>query len=278
MASAGPDASLIATQPEETGPPWLPLLRRLSDVSPHWVVWKNVDSALSGTGDIDAAAPPTDWPVITDEFRRWAATYALGPVVVCRHIPGGLNLIAVPPRMPTFLEIGVKARKVWRGATLFVLDDLKPLMIEDERGFRRLRLGAEGLFKFVLNGTRRGGRPDWDALRAKHVLEQIRDDPAGTRAAARLFGTVEDSLVKATERAVAGEWDRTAMLKVEAWALAKALGAPRVLLDRLRFRAVSSATCPVVATLLTRRRRIPDDREAWMRLVATTHSVYDGHA
>ena len=25
---------------------WLPLLRRLTEVSPHWVVWKNADAAL----------------------------------------------------------------------------------------------------------------------------------------------------------------------------------------------------------------------------------------
>ena len=98
---------------------WLPLLRRLTLVSATWLVWKNVESALRGSGDIDAAADPRDWPAIEQEFIAWAASEGVGPVVACPHIPGGLNLVAAPPRGVTLLEMGVKDRKIWRGATLF---------------------------------------------------------------------------------------------------------------------------------------------------------------
>jgi hypothetical protein len=250
---------------------WLPLLRRLSDASQNWVVWKNVDSALSGIGDIDAAAPAEDWVVIEEEFRRWAARGELGPVVVCHHIPGGLNLISIPPDFPSFLEVGVKDRRIFRGSTLFVADDLKPLMQMDPRGFRRIRPGAEGLFKLLLNGTRRGGLPNWEGIRDKHVLELLREDPQGMRMAAQLLGPAARPLVAGAEGAMAGGWNRGAMFLVDAWAVMRALRSPVVLLRRLRFRLYGK-DCPIVRAILTDHRRVPADREGWLRQVALTHA------
>jgi hypothetical protein len=78
------------------------LLQGLTEASPGWLVWRNTESALTGTGDIDAAADETDWPVIEAEVRRWAVEQDVGPVVVCHHIatPAGhsaLPLSAVDP-------------------------------------------------------------------------------------------------------------------------------------------------------------------------------------
>jgi hypothetical protein len=250
---------------------WLPLLRRLAEACPDWVVWKNAESALSGIGDIDAAAPRKDWDVIEGEFRRWAAERDLGPVLVCHHIPGGLNLICIPKDLPTFLEVGVKDRRVFRGSTLFVAGDLKPMMQMDPRGFRRIRPGAEGLFKLLLNGTRRGGRPNWVGIRDKHVLELLREDPQGMRMAARLLGPAGKPLVAGAERAMAGGWDRGAMMLVEGWALVRALRSPLVLVKRLQFR-LRGKDCPIVRAILTTHRRIPADREGWLREVALSHA------
>jgi hypothetical protein len=255
---------------------WLPLLRRLTEASPSWVVWKNVDSALSGTGDIDAAAPETDWPLIEREFRQWATEFAFGPVIVCHHIPGGLNLVAVPPTMSTLLELGVKARRIWRGATLFVLDDLKPLMVLDPRGFRRIRPGAEGLFKLLLNGARWNGMPNPDSLRSKRVAELLREDPDGAWMAAQLLGPARGAMLRAAQRVAVGDWDRRAILTVEGWALLRALRSPVITVKRARFRLRAKATCPVISTLLGDHRRIPDDREAWLRRVAASHPVFGG--
>ena len=152
---------------------WLPLLQRLSEVCPSWLVWKNADSAFTGTGDIDSAAPDGEWQNIEREFRAWATQQEIGPAIVCRHIPGGLNLVAVPMDGSTLLEVGVKANKLWRGSILFVLDDLLPLVEWDQRGFRRVRPGAEGLFKLLLNGVRWDGNPNQDGLVSKHVIELL---------------------------------------------------------------------------------------------------------
>src|SRR5437016_3364914 len=123
---------------------WLPLLRRLSQRIPEWIVWKNVDSAFYGRGDIDAAAPKSAWPTIQNEFVMWAQELELTPVIICKHIPGGLNLVAAPSGLSTLLEVGVKDSKIWRGTLLFNVHDLLPLIINDPLGFRRIRPGAEG--------------------------------------------------------------------------------------------------------------------------------------
>lgn len=253
---------------------WLPLLRRLTQVLPEWAVWKNVESAFTGTGDIDAAAPERDWPTVQREFVRWAADGALDPVIVCPHIPGGLNLIAAPISSPTLLEMGVKARKIWRGSTLFVLDDLLPLMELDARGFRRIRVGAEGLFKLLLNGMRWDGRPDAEALASKNVIEQLRADPEGVRLAARLLSPAGARVARAAERVAAGGWDRAGLLAAESVALGRALGHPGVALSRLRFRLRAQSECPVVTTLLRDRRRVPPDRDRWLAEVRRTHEVH----
>jgi hypothetical protein len=264
---------------------WLPLLRRLSEVCPNWLVWKNAESAFTGTGDIDSAAPDSDWGTIEREFRAWAAEQEIGPAVVCRHIPGGLNLVAVPVDGSTLLEVGVKANKLWRGSILFVLDDLLPLVEWDDRGFRRLRPGAEGLLKLLLNGVRWDGAPNREGLRDKGVIELLNRDPEGARLVTRRFGAVRGLLITAADRAAAGQWDRTAMLAVQAWAFAAAARRPGVTLARARFLALNRmglpftqrTRCPVVAAL-DNGRRIPPDRASWLRHVAANHTVYDDTA
>ncbi|MDQ2912142.1 MAG: hypothetical protein M3T56_02690 [Chloroflexota bacterium] len=254
---------------------WLPLLRRLTQVSSSWLVWKNVDSALFGIGDIDAAAAEGDSEMIQREFFSWARERRVGPVVVCTHIPGGLNLIAIPPRQQTFLEFSVKARKAFRGGTLFVLEDLTPLIEMDPRGFRRLRSGAEGLLKLVLNGMRWGGRPNPVGLREKHVPELLRADPSGVALAAKLFGPAEHAAVAGAEAVARGAWNRRAMLTIETFAVARALRHPLVLGQRVWFRTRTKQTCPVVRAILVEGRRIPADRDRWLRLIESNHAVLE---
>jgi hypothetical protein len=253
---------------------WLPLLRSFSNVSSSFVVWKNVESALYGTGDIDAAAKRDDWPVLVGEFRRWAEDAGVGPVVVCEHIPGGINMIAVAPSLDSFLEVGLKERRLWRGATLFHVEDLRSLIYEDARGFRSVRPGAEGAFKLLLNGTRYGGRKNREAIRSKGVVENLRADPAGVEAASPLVGPARGALVRGARAAAAGGWDRPAMLMVESWAVMRAMSDLRMLVRRMYFKLVRTQTCPVVKAILRQGRTIPGDMAEWLDDVATNHAVY----
>ena len=255
---------------------WLPLLKDLTAASPGWLVWKNAESAFTGSGDIDAAADDGDWPLVEERFHAWAEAQGVGPVIVCHHIAGGLNLVAVARDLPTFLEMGVKARRIWRGATLFVHQDLLPMAMRDDRGFRRLRPGAEGLFKLLLNGTRRDGGPNETALRDKGVREQLRADPEGVRQAARLLGRAQGAMLVGARRAAEDSWDRRAMLAVQGWMLLCALRRPDVLLARLRFRLRGRRTCPVIEAILRGGRHIPGDPDAWLAEVARNHTILDG--
>ena len=74
--------------------PWLLLARRLTSSAPTWGVWKRPNSALEGEGDIDAVASEEDWGTVVDEYRLWASEQAFDPVLVCRHVPGLLILVA----------------------------------------------------------------------------------------------------------------------------------------------------------------------------------------
>jgi hypothetical protein len=251
----------------------LPLLRRLTEVSPSWVVWKNVDSAVTGIGDVDSAAPVADWPVLTDEFRSWAATHGLGPVIACPHAPNLLHLVALDGPAP-FFELDLVARKVFLGSTMFVPGDLLPLSEFDARGFRRTRPGAEGLIKLVNNGARRDGRPNHEGLRAKRIPELLARDPDGVRDAARaLFGPARRAVLDLSDAVVAGRWDRRAMLAVQGWFLVRAVGEPASVAARLRFRS-NREKCPVLVAVFSGR-RVPGDLEEWINRVAREHEVFD---
>src|SRR5205823_11021680 len=135
-------------------------------------------------GDVDSIGPLQDWPAIERTFRAWAAANGFGPVVACPHAPFLLHLVALAPDRPQFYELDVNRRKIFLGSTLFRPVDVEPFAVVDERGYRRLRPGAEGLLKLVQNGMHRDGSPDPEGLRAKGVEHLLRQDPQGSADAA----------------------------------------------------------------------------------------------
>ncbi len=256
--------------------PWMPLLQRLTRLSPRWAVWKNADFALAGEGDIDSVAPQGDWPLMAREFRSWVTEHHLGPAFACRHIPIGVEFIAVPARAEMFVEIGAKARRIFRGSTMYTAEDFVPLMRMDARGFRVLRPGAEGLFKLLLGGFGWDGHPHWEQLVAKNVPDLLRDDPVGVREAAKLLGVARAPAIAAAEAAARGEWDRRAVLFVEARSLARGALEPEVVARKLHYQMGVKSRCPVLRVLFKDRRRIPADRERWLQEVAAGHEVWSG--
>jgi hypothetical protein len=256
----------------DRAPVWLELLCGLTEISPSWVVWKNVDSALHGFGDIDSAAPRSEWPALSGAFRRWAAANRLGPVIECPHAPNLMHLVALNGDEP-FLELDLVGRKVFLGSTLFLPEDLAPLIEMDARGFRRLRSGAEGLIKLVGNGTRRNGLPNPEGLRAKRIPELLAGDPEGVREAGRLFGPAERAVLDLAHAVVQGGWDRRAAVAMEGWFLLRALGEPGSVVNRLRFR-VAARRCPVLRAVFADR-QVPADATLWMHRVAGTHRIFD---
>jgi hypothetical protein len=252
---------------------WLALIRRLTEASPSWLVWKNVDSALDGGGDIDSASAPADWDALEDVFLAWAREFGLLPAVMCRHIPGGRNLIAAPVGTSTFFELSIKHDKAFRGSTLFVLDDLLAMSEMDELGFRKLRAGAEGLLKLVLNGSKWFGRPNTEGLKSKHVPELLASDPEGVALASALFGRAAGAARDLAQIVADGGWDMRAMGTIEARAVGNGLLDPPVMLRRAWFRLTMGKRCPVVYAI-GHGRVVAEPRDAWLAEVAATHDDY----
>jgi hypothetical protein len=250
----------------------MPLLQRLTATADTWAVWKNVASALTGDGDIDSMASPADWNKIEAEVRTWALLHRLGSVIVCTHIPGGLNLVVPDTDSPYLFEIGVKERKLFRGSALFTYEQLLPLVRMDPRGFRCVAPGAEGVLKLLLNGTRRGGRKHAGGLRDKNVVELLREDPEGARRAVDAIGGVAaPALQRAVDDASPAADGRGAMAIVEARAALRMLAEPAMTIRRVRFVASKRYPCPVVHALLGNARYIPGARDRWLSNVARTH-------
>jgi hypothetical protein len=249
--------------------PWLPLLRRLTELSPSWCVWKNVDQALAGHGDIDSAAVPEDRGVLLHEFREWASNHGMGPIFACPHLPGSVLGVAVRDR-EELVELQLCEQAFFRGSVLFTGRDLAPLMEMDERGFRRLRPGAEGLLLLFYNSLRRGGLPVLHGEKAVRPLELMRRDPEGVERASRLFGPVRSHALKFARAAMDGGWSRGSAIRVELWAAVRGPLNPLMLAARLELRARNLGTCPLLP-VLNRGRRLHGNVDEWLLRVARSH-------
>jgi hypothetical protein len=250
-------------------PPWLPLLRRLTEISPGWGVWKNADRAIAVSGDIDSISPPTDRSVLLREFFVWASEHGMGPMFLCGHLPGSVLGVAVRDRRE-LVELQLCEKAIFRGATLFTAQELRDLMIMDPRGFRRLRSGSEGLLLLFFNAMKRGGRPSFRNEKAQRVLGLMRDDPEGKEAAASLFGPVQGSARRLAAAALDGDWERRSAARVEMWAVTQALKDPRFLAARAAFRIGGGRYCPLLP-VLRRGRMLNGDVDAWLARARRTH-------
>lgn len=250
----------------------LGLLRSLSSSFPDWGVWKNVDRTLEGAGDIDSLAPASSWERIGKAYEDWALSQGFEAVVACRHAPGVLLLQALSAQSDTMTELDICDECHWRGGTLFTADRLAPLMVEDPRGFRCLRSGAQGLFLLLLNGVRRGGRSDVQAIRDKHVIELLESDRDGAISAAQTMGSIAPVAIRLAEAVQQGRWERGLALRLEASALIDAFLSPKILTARVLFRAGAFRTCPVIRA--TREgRQTPRDIEVWLDAASRSHRV-----
>lgn len=250
----------------------LALARRLTEAAPGWAIWKNVESALAGRGDIDSVAPVADQTALKREFRSWAEANAMGPVLHCAHLPGSLLLVAVGADAH-LEELQLCHRAVFRGNALFRAEDLTHLLQVDERGFRRLRPGSEGLFLLLHNGMTHGGRKAPKSLEAKGITELLRNDPEGVEGAASLLGWAARPSLNAARAVLDGRWDRPALLQVESWALARSLTDPRLLATRTAFRLAGHRYCKVLFAL-QRGRRVVGDVDRFLEEAGRNHPVF----
>jgi hypothetical protein len=226
---------------------------------------------LNGFSDIDSVADPSEHSVIARRFLDWTTRNRFVPVISCHHLPGSLLLVAPAPD-GRLVELHLVHRAILRGAVLFEAAELEPMMVEDSRGFRKLRPGAEGLMLFFHNGITKSGSPNPGALESKSILKMIHEDPNGADAAAHVFGAGARNARKAVAAAEHGGWSRSAVLFVEMLLALRALRRPSLLASRIMFRVAGAAYCPVLASLQSGR-RIDSNREHWLRRVRRSHPI-----
>ena len=251
----------------------LPLLQELSELSPDSAVWKNADSGLSGAGDVDFVTPQRAWPAVESIFRFWARDRDLGPVIACRHMPDTMFLIAVDRARNEFIQLDVRSRMTFHGSTVFVPSDLKECFQLDERGFRRLRPGAEGLLKLVISGIAPAGRPRQRAIVKEDVVQLLSGDSRGVIAGAALCAPVGKAARSGAQALVEGGWNRRAMATVEAWFVVKAFTEPRTALRRIRAKR-AKARCELIQTSIKSSRRIPGNVNDWVTRAEKDHAAF----
>ncbi|HET8739254.1 MAG TPA: hypothetical protein VFO17_05940 [Acidimicrobiia bacterium] len=267
----------MATTPQRSVRPdlsalWLPLLRDLTERFPGWTVWKNPESAFDGPGDIDSLAPREQWDSIERVFKTWAKDNGFRPTIVCRHVPQGPHFITVVHPWPHMLILDVKELSTWRGSTL--IDHRRAGQVSEvgHDGFRRIRPGAEGVAKLLLNGVLPGGRKNEKGLEAKRVQTLLVSDPEGAELALGWVGPVSGTLRRGIDAYLGGGWDRQAMLTIEVFCTLRSLGEPRTAVSRLRFkRAIKQ--CDILQSVRKRHRAIPDDAQQWYREISVNHEV-----
>ena len=251
-------------------PRWVALARGLSEAAPGWVAWKSTGDA--STGDLASSAPAAEWDVLIAEFRRWAAAHRLGPVITCTHEPYGFQLLALEGAR-RFFVLSVVARRVVRGATLFVPETLLSLTELDARGFRRLRPGAEAVILLLDAVADEGTEPDWQRLRARNLAVLAARDHTGVREASRLLlGPADRSMVQLVEAVELGRWDRRALSNLQRWCVARSIVEPATMATRVRHKL--TRPCAVINAVAAGR-RVPGDRRGWLTTVAADHVMED---
>src|SRR5205823_2279171 len=152
--------------------------------TPQWVLVKNVQSALSGTGDIDSAAPAADWTAVTAAAAAWAEAEHLGPVLACDHILGTLVIAVVEPGEPaTLTQIDVLDHRLVRGRIVLRAEDLLRSAELDAAGYRRVTSGAEAVARLLLDEWTPAA-PAPTAAAVEELVRLLRSDPDGARAVA----------------------------------------------------------------------------------------------
>jgi hypothetical protein len=259
---------------EEREAVWLDLLRRLTSTCSGCAADGNFDEGFVGQGDIDLVAPVNAWPDLEREFRGWAARHQIEPVIVCRHRTGVLMLLAMGTKHTTFFELEARGLRYFRGALLFEAQDLTSMMEMDPRGFRRLRRGAAAMIRLIPSGTRWDGKLKWKGSRIDTIAQWLREDQNGVAESAKLYRAADGSALAAAQGVMEGRWNRKAMLTVGAWALAKSLLRPDILVRRAFSRLFAEKECIVLRTLRENSRQVPHGAREWLETVRADHEVF----
>lgn len=220
---------------------WAPILEDLSNAVGDWTIFKHLESALTGDGDIDSAVPRSSWDHATEALRNSLASASSATHVLwCEHVPEvRLCFILDPKQLPIVREVDFAASCSFFGATWGWAEAMVPLSTVGGAGYRQLGAGAQSIVEVTLYGIDRLGRSKLDETRARRIRSGMRADLRGAETATtQLLPTKLSSAALDLAQSVAdGGWDRRAAVYMLQSALMISLRKPSPALARLRFKA-----------------------------------------
>ena len=240
------------------------LMTQLTRSDPTWAVWKSVERAVTGVGDIDAVASRSAWPALTDAVAEWAQTERLGPTIVCRHLPGTQVDVVCSGSALLQIDLHERAAGVAGAETLARMTEL------DDRGFRVVRAGARAVL-LLLSRARRRRAPLLEDDDRRELESLLAADPRGAGLLAAELGPLGSLLPRILRELEEGRAGPRAALELELFHLSCALRDPRQRVAWFRYR-LGPGQCAVLAALGAGR-RIPADRSQWLESVRRTHPV-----
>jgi len=232
-------------------------LREMTARHPGLLVWKHLQRALQGQGDVDAAAPARDAAAIRADAQAIAATtLAASHVILCDHIADKkLHFFVQPDRLPHLFEFDVccqpsRGLAPWAGP-----DRMLPLATLSGEGIRRLRPGAEAVVSLVYHGLSPSGTTRPRGHEAALVdLGLAQDREGAERACATLPPRpARRPLAALVQQVSEGHWDRTLAQRAYAGFVVASCAHPRFSVRRLGLRAQLAAGRECVMSVLARR-------------------------
>ena len=187
-------------------------LRELCRRHPELLGWKNLDRALLGQGDIDAAAPRNRVAAIAaDAVDLAPAILGATHVIRCEHVADKLLHFFVQPQLlPQLLEFDLctqpgRGLAPWASPSrLLALADM------DDNGIRRIRPGAEAVVVLVYRGLSPRGSNGLTDDEMQFVTNRIAEDRTGAEQACRTLPPrpARSSLQRLVAGLAEGKWQQ----------------------------------------------------------------------
>jgi hypothetical protein len=216
-------------------------LRELTGRHAHLLVWKHLDRALLGRGDVDAAAPAEDTDAIAaDAVGIAPGTLDATHVIACNHVADKrLHFFVQPHRLPELFEFDMctqpsRGLAPWADPRAMV-----PLSVVQDNGIRRLRPGAEAVVSLVYHGLSQRGRDRLTNDEREIVHDGLRSDLSGAEEACRTLPPrpARQPLRNLIAEVSKGSWDANEARRAFRGFVISGPAHPRFTLRRVLYRA-----------------------------------------
>lgn len=244
---------------------WKTILPTLS-ADPEFLVWKNLDRALRGQGDVDAACPAAHGEELTQRALQAARDQSDYQVaVICDHLPWNrLVTFCSEELFPSIAELHFCFQPFRCGVPWASPTSLVTQSIVDTAGIRRSRPAAEALVTLVTHGLSLSGLPRFRGEERALVHTALRSDFDGIRpaVAALVPHPIQGQVGGLATTLADDQWKRARAL-IAFWGFALlSLRSPSKLLTRFKARRVVTRQdgCPTLAA--TARGRVVNLQES----------------